>query len=91
MQVPPRPRRRAVRLTEMQHVRLEASGQLRGIVHADNALVRPGGLTSYFKGRQLSLRLHVFLADLHDVDTPGKSGLEKALEIALPSRASVHR
>ena len=67
----------------MQHVGLEASGQLGGIVHADDALVGRGGLTSYFESRQLGLRFHVFLADLHDVDTPGKSRLEEALEIAL--------
>ena len=68
----------------MLHLGLEASSQLRGIVHAYDALGRSGSLSSYFKGRQLCLRFHAFLADLHDVDTPGKSRLEKAFEIALP-------
>ena len=72
----------------MQQVCLEASRQLRGIVHADDALVGRGGLTSYFESRQLSLRIHVFLADLHDVDTSGKGRLEEALKIALLLRAS---
>ncbi len=76
-------RSRAVGLAEMQHVGLESSGQLGGIVHADDALVRSGGLAGYFKGRQLCLWFHVLLADLHNVDATSKSRLQEALEIAL--------
>jgi len=83
MQVPAGSRGRAVGLTEMQHVRLETSGQLRGIVHADDALIGPRSLTSCVEGRQLSLRFHAFLAYLHDVDAASKSRPEKAFEIAL--------
>ena len=76
-------RSRAVGLAEMQHVGLESSGQLRGIVHADDALVRSGGLAGYFESRQLGLRFHVLLADLHNIDTPSENRLQEALEIAL--------
>src|SRR4030095_16666674 len=67
----------------MQHVGLETSRQLRGIVHAYDALGWSSHLSSYFQGRQLGLRFHAFLADLHDVDAPGKSRLQEAFEIAL--------
>jgi hypothetical protein len=83
MQVLAGSRSRAVRLAEMQHVGLEPSGELRGIVHAHDALVRSRSLAGYFEGRQLCLRFHVFLPDLHDVDAPGKSRMQEALEIAL--------
>jgi hypothetical protein len=46
-------------------------------------LGRSGSMSSYFEGRELCLRFHVFLADLHDVHTPSKSRLEEAFEIAL--------
>jgi hypothetical protein len=67
----------------MQHVGLETSGKLRGIVHTHDALGRSGSLPSYFESRQLCLRFHAFLADLHNVNAPSKSRLKEAAEITL--------
>ena len=69
----------------------EAAGELRGIVHTDDGLIRGRCMSRHLQGGKLGFGLHPFLPDLDDVHTTRKCRGEEVLEVTLRSRASVHR